>query len=286
MNNRNTTLVACFLALISLGCKTQEPQPSPYDSDPMPEHQTFHIKSEKVGEKRVISVWTPPGYTDSNDSYPVLYMPDGGLRQEDFPHIANTIAELVESGAIPPTIVVGIENTQRRRDLTGSSQVAEDAKLAPVTDGAAKFRAFIKDELFPEIERRYRTNGKRAFVGESLAGLFVVETLMLDPNMFDVYIAVDPSLWWNNAYLVENASEFLSKMPEGQRKLWFAGSQAADISKHTERLAKTLESEAPEFLMWTCSNEQTEQHSTIFRATKVKAFRWALGKPEEQKKDD
>ena len=76
------------------------------------QHETFTIESSKVNETRTINVWTPPQYANSTDSLPVMYMADGGL-QEDFPHIANTMAELIATKKIPPFILVGIENTQR-----------------------------------------------------------------------------------------------------------------------------------------------------------------------------
>ena len=74
-----------------------------------------------VNEDRTINVWTPPGYNESIDSFPVLYMPDGGIK-EDFPHIANTLAKLIKENEIPPYILVGIENTERRRDLSGPTE--------------------------------------------------------------------------------------------------------------------------------------------------------------------
>jgi len=97
-----------------------------------------------------------------------------------------------------PFILVGIENTARRRDLTGPTTSAEDKKIAPKVGGSAAFRQFIREELIPTVKQRYRTTAETAIVGESLAGLFVVETLLLEPGLFDTYLAFDPSLWWNN----------------------------------------------------------------------------------------
>ena len=105
-----------------------------------------------------------------------MYIADGGIIDEDFPHIANTIAELMKTKKIPPIILVGIANTQRRRDLTGPTEVAKDKEIAPIVGGSEKFRAFIKEELFPEINKRYRTTNEKSIIGESLSGLFVVET--------------------------------------------------------------------------------------------------------------
>lgn len=244
--------------------------------DPIPAHESFKIESKKVGETRIINVWTPAEYSTIKDSLPVMYMADGGL-QEDFPHIANTFAELIKSKSIPPMILVGIENTQRRKDLTGQTEIKEDKEIAPIVGGSAQFRAFLNDELFAEINRRYRTNSKKGILGESLSGLFVVETFLLKPEMFNYYIAFDPSLWWNNHYLVSTAKEHLAKLPKSEIKLWFAGSSSADISMNTNELAQTLKTENLINLKWTYSDEPKEKHQTIFRATKVKAIKWTLG---------
>jgi hypothetical protein len=262
-----------YLILISsfiFGCENK-----PQNQDPIPKHNTFKIKSKQVGETRIINVWTPPMYKNSTESYPVLYMPDGGIK-EDFPHIANTIAKLVKEKSIPPIILVGIENTERGRDLTGYSESDYDAQFCPQTDGAKKIRTFITQELMPKINSKYRTLNKKGIIGESLAGLFVMETFMQHPESFDFYIAFDPSIWWNNHYLVRNANDLLGKFPNKEVKLWFAGSSAEDISQYTNKLAKKIENNTPSKLKWKYSNEPKEKHNTIFRATKVKALKWML----------
>ncbi|WP_420155882.1 alpha/beta hydrolase [Siphonobacter sp.] len=185
--------------------------------DPIPEHETFKIHSKQVEEERTINVWTPANYKTNADSLPVMYMADGGV-QEDFPHLANTLAKLIQENKIKPLILVGIENTQRRRDLTGFTEVAKDKEIAPVVGGSEKFRAFIKEELFPEINKRYRVTTKKSIIGESLAGLFVVETFLLTPDLFDHYIAFDPSLWWNNHYLVRTTEKHLTHFSKREKR--------------------------------------------------------------------
>lgn len=257
-----------LMALFIFGCGNNL-----QSQNPIPKHDTFNIESRYVDETRVITVWTPPTYENSNDSFPVLYMPDGGIK-EDFPHIANTIAKLVKEKSIPPMILVGIENTERGRDLTAASEVKEDAKYCPLTDGANNFRNFITEELFLEVAKRYRITNKKGIIGESLAGLFVMETFLQKPKSFDFYIAMDPSLWWNNHYLVRNANTLLENFPKKEIKLWFAGSSAEDISQYTNELDKVLKSNTPNELTWKYSNEPNEKHNTIFRATKEKALKW------------
>jgi len=229
MKNIYYILVAGILFLTSCSNASQP-------NDPIPQHETFTIKSNQVGEDRIINVWTPENYKTSSDSFPVMYMADGGVK-EDFPHVANTLAKLIKEGKIKPLILVGIENTQRRRDLTGFTEVAKDKEIAPIVGGSEKFRAFINDELFPEINKRYRTTNEKSIIGESASGLFVMETFFLTPDMFDNYIAFDPSLWWNNHYLVRTVKEHLAKFPTTEKRLWFAGSNTEDISPFTKELA-------------------------------------------------
>lgn len=244
-------------------------------SDPIPTHETFTINSSQVGEVRTINVWVPDSYNANQDSLAVMYMADGGIK-EDFPHIANTLAKLVKEEKIEPLILVGIENTERRRDLTGFTEVEKDKEIAPVVGGADKFSAFIAKELFPEIDKRYRTTSERSIIGESASGLFVMETFFLAPTMFTNYIAFDPSLWWNNHYLVGTAKDHLSKFPEDGKRIWFAGSGAEDISTFTKQLADILEKEKSSNIEWHYADEPKESHATIFRATKEKAILWTL----------
>jgi predicted alpha/beta superfamily hydrolase len=245
-------------------------------SDPIPKYEDMRITSSILKEERIINVWTPPNYNNSIINYPVFYMPDGGIK-EDFPHIANTLDKLIREKKIPACILVGIENTERRRDLTGESKVKEDEQFnIPMTDGAKDFRAFITDELIPEINSRYRTNDKKGIIGESLAGLFVIETCLLKPETFDFYIAMDPSLWWNGHYLVNNAEHLLNNLPNKQTKLWFAGSSATDINQYTDQLSEILEKKQSQNLQWKYSPEPKEEHHTIFRSTKEKALIWIL----------
>lgn len=244
-------------------------------NDPIPHHDTFVINSKLLGEKRTINVWTPDNYKSQQQALPVMYMADGGVK-EDFPHIANTLAKLIKENKIKPLILVGIENTQRRRDLTGFTEVAKDKEIAPVVGGSGKFRAFIKDELFPEIDKKYRTTAEKSIIGESASGLFVIETFFLTPDMFDNYIAFDPSLWWNYHYLVRTAKEHLDQFPNTPKRIWFAGSGAEDIMQYTNSLADFLKQENKQNIQWNYSPEPKEKHNTIFRATKEKAIVWTL----------
>ncbi len=238
--------------------------------------EAFTIGARELGERRVINVYTPAEYAAAPDAtFPVLYMPDGGMA-EDFPHVANTIDSLIALGRIRATIVVGIENTQRRRDLTGPTTVARDLAIAPRVGGSATFRTFIRDELMPEVRKRYRTSGETAIVGESLAGLFVVETMLLEPALFQRYIAIDPSVWWSEGELVQGAAARLGAARGRVRTVYLTSSSVDDIAIGTAALARTLAGPAGEGIASVYEPRPDLDHGTIFRATAPGAFVWAL----------
>lgn len=244
--------------------------------------ETFAMPSKALGETRRINVYRPPVPDSAKDAaLPVLYLLDGGVK-EDFLHIAGLVQVSVGNGTMRPFLFVGIENTERRRDMTGPTENPEDRKIAPRVGGSAIFRAFIAKELMPEIARRYRVTDETAVVGESAAGLFIVETLFLEPALFDTYIAVDPSLWWNNEELAKTADARLAKMQNATATLFLTSSSDGN-TKPVEALATAWRKAAPKTLQLIYEPMPTETHATIFHPAALKAFR-TLFKPQDVKK--
>ena len=244
--------------------------------------ETFEIDSKCLGESRRVNVYLPPAYAAADARLPVLYAPDGGMA-EDFLHLAGLSQVSAGNGTMRPFILVGIENTQRRRDLTGPTEVAEDRKIAPKVGGSGAFRKFIRDELMPEVKARYRTTKEAAIVGESLAGLFVVETFLLEPGLFDTYVAIDPSLWWNGRKLIKDAGEKLKAYPKLRKSLYVASSGEKELAEVSEQLADALKKGAPKGVRWHHEKMPEEKHGTIFHPAALKAFRAVLG-PEADRK--
>ena len=263
--------VTAFLVLGASAGRAQNSSAHAIDSLVIGE--TFTIDSKVMHEVRRINVYKPPGYSDSASArVPVLYMPDGGIA-EDFLHVAGLVQVGVGNGTMRPFLLVGIENTERRRDMTGPTENAEDRKIAPRVGGSALFRSFIRDELMPLIKSRYRTTTETAIVGESLAGLFVVETFLNEPAMFDTYVAFDPSLWWNNGKLVTDAPTLLKGRQVKGKSLYIATSSNAGLADIASRLGTAVKSGAATGLDWHYATLPAETHATIYHPAALQAFR-------------
>ena len=267
------SVVAALLATCA-NARAESPQaPAAGPVAPLTIGETFTIESAVLGEVRRINVYAPPVYVASASlRLPVLYMPDGGIA-EDFLHIAGLLQISIANGTMRPMVLVGIENTERRRDMTGPTEVADDRKIAPRVGGSAAFRTFIRTELMPAVQARYRTTEERAIVGESLAGLFVVETLLREPDLFDTYIAIDPSLWWNAAKLLEGAAEPLRALRRPVKTLLLAHSDEPELANLTKRFAGLLEKGTFSGLAWHYQPMADETHGTIYHPAALRAFR-------------
>lgn len=232
---------------------------------------TFTIESKVLGEPRRINVFRPTIYGDTVEtSLPVLYMPDGGIA-EDFLHVAGLVQVLVSNGGMRPFLLVGIENTQRRRDMTGPTDDPEDRKIAPLVGGSAAFRQFVRSELMPAIASRYKTTRETAVIGESLAGLFVVETLFLEPDLFDSYLAFDPSLWWNRSALLTRNPPSPPTGAGPPKTLFVASSREKDMSRLARLLAERLR-RVPGIRL-TYLPMPGESHATIYHPAALAALR-------------
>lgn len=240
--------------------------------------ETFTVESKILGERRVINVYVPPGYAAAKDRYPVLFMPDGGMA-EDFPHVVGSVDVSIKNAVIRPLIVVGVENTERRRDLVGPTTLEDEREMAPNAGGSDRFRAFLRDELKPLIARRYRTSGESALIGESLAGLFVLETFVLEPTLFDNYISVDPSVWWNEQALVREASPHLAWWTAGPKSLYIATADYQETIDAVMTLTRLLGIYAPAGVTWIYEPMPSEHHHTIFPTAALRGIRTLFAAP-------
>jgi uncharacterized protein len=241
--------------------------------------ETLRVDSKILAEQRVINIYVPPGYATSKERYPVLYMPDGGMN-EDFPHIVGAVDVSTKNGLIRPVIVVGIQNTVRRRDLAPATAVPDEQKAAPLAGGTDRFRAFLRDELKPLIAARFRTTTESAIVGESLAGLFALETLIVEPTLFDSYIAADPAMYWNEQRAVRLASEKFAWWTAGPKQLYVATGDLPEMQDSVATLITALRTQKPP-ITWTYEPMPTEGHGTIFPTAALHGIRLVFAAPPE-----
>lgn len=161
------------------------------------------IQSKELSEKRILNIYLPEGY-NANDSikYPVIYLLDGSA-DEDFIHITGLVQfnSFEWINQVPKSIVVGIATVDRRRDFTFPTSIEKDKKRFPTSGHSDKFISFIEKELQPFIQNKYKTTNSKTIIGQSLGGLLETEILLKKPALFNKYIIVSPSLWWNNGSL-------------------------------------------------------------------------------------
>jgi predicted alpha/beta superfamily hydrolase len=175
--------------------------------------EILSIKSEILEEDRPYWVYLPDSYNDETgfpSKYPVLYLLDG----DGFFHSATGLVQYMSAGIysnaqIPEMIVVAIPNTDRTRDLTPTHSTADDdGKEAPylkTSGGGDKFLRFIRDELQPKIDSTYRTEAFNILVGHSFGGLLAAHALLEPEQIFQAYIAIDPSLSWDDSVVLRRA---------------------------------------------------------------------------------
>jgi predicted alpha/beta superfamily hydrolase len=171
------------------------------------------IQSEQLAEKRVLNIYLPEGYS-KNDTlkYPVIYLLDGSA-DEDFIHVVGLVQfnTFPWINRIPKSIVVGIANIDRRRDFTYPTTLEEDKKRYKTAGKSENFIAFLEKELQPYIESNYKTSNSKTIIGQSLGGLLATEILLKKPTLFNKYIIISPSLWWDNLSLLKQSSLLLEE---------------------------------------------------------------------------
>jgi predicted alpha/beta superfamily hydrolase len=243
--------------------------------------ESFALPSTTYGSAHEINVWTPPDYSNGSDRYTVLYLLDGG-RQQDFPHIAG-LAQLASLGqTFGPLIVVGVKSDARRHELTPRPADARFAHEFPDAGGDAQFRTFLEREVIPFVERRYRTNGRRALLGESLAGLFVVDTFLVQPALFNDYIAASPSLWWDNHAASLSAARILGARGRSETRLYLTiANEGAATQSGMDILLTALRGAPAGVVTWKfVDRSTTETHATILHPAALDALRWLYARPE------
>lgn len=278
------TLAAAALLTTLSPTRGQTATPPSDVGKPIVIGRSYLLQSRILHGPRRINVYLPPHYGEAGRRFPVLFLLDGGAG-EDFHHITGLAAISSAYGSTEEMIVIGIEGVDRRHDLTSPSSDPADRKAVPTAGGAAAYRRFLVDELKPWVAQRYGAQGRTVLIGESLAGLFTVETALREPAAFSDYIAISPSLWWNRGALSREAAADLAKPGFQGRRLWLAianeGSAYAEWREGMDRLLAALKAAPAPELSWTFTPFPAETHATVYHPAARAAIRdlYALPPP-------
>lgn len=211
-------LLSCLTLFGALGLLAQRPgalQTKP-EQEWLPGPEKITFRSEVLGEERTILVRLPEGYEETTRKYPVLYVLDGEYFFQQAVSAVQFLSELgyaVGQQPIPELIVVGVVNVDRDRDYTPTHapEQSQGRLSFPTSGGAGAFREFLESEVFPLVESRYRAHPDRTLSGWSLGGLFTVHTYLEHTSLFSRFLAISPSMWWDDSVLVKDTRELLRR---------------------------------------------------------------------------
>lgn len=252
------------------------------DGAPIVIGSIHRIKSTVYGDEQIITVRLPRGYAESPEKkYPVLFSVDGGADQ-DFELLAGIAAEAEFSTSFEPFILIGVTTKERSKQLTPELKRLPLAQLKAsfgermVPGGAPKFREYLARDVLPWAKNRYRTD-RTIVTAASLGGLFVVDTFLERPDMFDDYIALTPSVWWDDGRIVDDATKKLRLHSSSNRRLYLTMGDEG-VGNRTgpwmSTLVRALQTDAPQGLKWAfVDRSANEEHRTMALVSWLDAMR-------------
>lgn len=277
MSARVLTVMACSLSMTWAWGQAEGP------SVPFCIGESRVIASSAMNEQRLVHIALPVGYhPDSAARYPVIYLLDGSA-DEDFIHVTGAVqfASFPWVDWVKPSIVVGIANVDRKHDLTFPTTVAKDKADFPTTGGSAAFMRFIAKELIPFVDANYRTFPERTLIGQSLGGLFATEVLLREPSLFNHYVIVSPSLWWDHGSALEIPADALSSPDIGVVSVHITvGKEGKAMVGPARRLASLArKAHVPRVAIHRITDLD---HANILHEAVMDAFRWHASRKRSQ----
>ena len=262
-----------------------------FSSKPFVLGTVYTIHSSILNENRDLNIYFPEGYnSDDTTKYPVVFLLDGSA-DEDFIHISGLyqFSAFPWVDRAPKSIIVGIVNIDRKRDFTFPTTIPEEKKSFPTTGQSGKFIEFIDAELEPFIRKNFRTNGVKTLIGESLGGLVATQILQEKPELFNQYVIVSPSLWWNDGSILNKKFDKLCEQKSDTTKIFIAVGQEGlaptkkphvmEVEANT--LAEKLSGCTSPFLKVRFKYLGKENHGTIMHLAVMQALEFLYAKVSE-----
>lgn len=275
--------VSLTAAVPALGQSSSSPaQLADPEGEPIVIGSIHRIKSSVYGDEQILTVRLPRGYAENPDKkYPVLFSVDGGPDQ-DFELLAGVAAEAEFSTSLEPFILIGVKTEDRYKQLTPEmtrlplARLEENFGKSIAPGGATRFRDYLARDVIPWATKRYRTD-RKILTAASLGGLFVLDTFLERPEMFDDYIALTPSLWWDDGRVVDEAAQKLARHGPSDRRLYFTmGDEGVGNRTGTwlSQLVGIFRKHAPDGLKWAYVDRSgSEEHRTMALISWLDAMR-------------
>lgn len=221
------------------------------------------VPSKIMGQPRKVWIHIPTSNggnkNKNNGHYPVVYVLDGS---ENFNTVVSITEHMAESALCPPTIVVGILQSDRLSELT----IGSDKEFPEVVGNGKKFFSFIEKELIPYMDATYPTTTYKTLIGHSLGGLMVMHTFLQQPALFNAYVSLDAALWWNNEKIVKDAKSILPTQNYKGKTLYMAmanrlerGVDTVSVQQDTSSTTALLRSNL-EFISELRKNSKNQLH--------------------------
>lgn len=254
-----------FLLLMLLLCASE-----PRAAEPITVGESVIFDSKQLASTIKLSIAIPESYRqDSTHRYPVLYLLDGHYL---FLPVVGNLRYLSAFVEAPEMLVVALYPTQKALNFTPS--VGQDMSVD--TGGAAQFLAFMTEELIPYVEQHYPADRYRVLLGHSISGLFSYWVLNTRPDLFGAYVAISPSLWWDDEMVVALSKEVGLQRSRGLQKSLYLN-LANEPGKMQEAYVNTvrhLRHHAPDSLRWQAERLPHETHASSPLPSSVRALRW------------
>lgn len=203
------------------------------------------LNSTILNEQRKIWIHVPEDYSNGifeKKKYPVVYLLDGDAHFYSVVGMIQQLSTVNGNTICPNMIVVGIPNTNRTRDLTSTKASLDppmvDSTMVAESGGGDKFISFIEKELIPYIDSKYPTESYRMFIGHSLGGLSVINTLIYKPELFNSYVAIDPAMFWNKNKLLNKIKNTVFDEKYSNKSLYLAIANTMDKGMDTTSVKK------------------------------------------------
>jgi predicted alpha/beta superfamily hydrolase len=214
------------------------------------------LQSKTLIQNRKLNVYLPEGYSNNKAKFPVIYVLDAPGRDQ---HIVPTARFLSANNKMPQAIVIGVTNIDRNHDF-----LPDSTKSTPTGGGADNFLKFFREELIPYIDGRYKADTFRVLVGHSFGGVFAMHAFLNDPDLFEGYIAIDPSFWYKNKIQVTSTQAEFLKSKNWKKFLFITGREGSGMKEMgVDAMEKLLKTSAPAQLTWKVTAYPNEDHGSV-----------------------